>query len=132
MTMTKKEQIKYWVTVAEHDLQTAESLLETKHYDWCLFLGHLVLEKILKAHYVEIVEKTPPKSHNLIYLADLVKLNLIDEQVSFLEKVNDYNLEGRYPDYKYSFYELCNDDYTKENFSKIKEMYKWIKEQLKY
>jgi len=132
MAMKKEDHIRYWITVAEHDLQTAESMFGTKHYDWCLFLGHLVLEKILKAHYVEKEEKTPPKSHNLVYLAELVKINLSNEQIDFLEKVNDYNLEGRYPDYKYSFYELCTEDYTKENFSKIKELYYWIREQLKY
>jgi HEPN domain-containing protein len=43
------EHIKYWLNSADHDLDTAESLFSTGKYDWCLFLGHLVLEKGLKA-----------------------------------------------------------------------------------
>jgi len=30
----------------------AESLLEKGHYTWCLFVGHLILEKLLKAIYL--------------------------------------------------------------------------------
>jgi len=30
-----------------------QSLLENRHYTWALFVGHLVLEKLLKALYVK-------------------------------------------------------------------------------
>ncbi|MBU1262965.1 HEPN domain-containing protein [bacterium] len=33
-------------------MDVAETLFQNKKYDWCLFIGHLVLEKILKAFYV--------------------------------------------------------------------------------
>jgi len=42
------EHLKYWLNSADHHLDTAESLLSAGKYDWCLFLGHLVLEKGLK------------------------------------------------------------------------------------
>ena len=45
--MTIEEHIDYWIDSAENDLATAESNFETKHYDWCLFIGHFVLEKVL-------------------------------------------------------------------------------------
>ncbi|MBU1600083.1 HEPN domain-containing protein [bacterium] len=47
-----KEYIKYWLSSATHDMDVAETLFQNKKYDWCLFIGHLVLEKILKAFYV--------------------------------------------------------------------------------
>ena len=47
--MEPKEHIEYWLKSAGHDLESAETLFEQKRYDWCLFLGHLVIENMLKA-----------------------------------------------------------------------------------
>ena len=47
--MTVDEQIEYWIKIAEHDLPAAEHLLESGYYVWCLFIGHLILEKNLKS-----------------------------------------------------------------------------------
>ena len=64
--MKIKEHIQYWVESAEHDLDSAESLFTAGKYDWSLFIGHLVLEKILKALYVQDNQnRLPPKTHNL-------------------------------------------------------------------
>ncbi len=43
----------YWVNSANHDLDVSEALFQSGKYDWCLFIAHLVLEKILKAVYVK-------------------------------------------------------------------------------
>jgi HEPN domain-containing protein len=43
--MSIEEHIAYWIESADNDLSTAESNFETKHYDWCLFIGNLVLEE---------------------------------------------------------------------------------------
>ncbi len=98
---------------------------------YCLFIGHLILEKILKAHYVKDNKKTPPKTHNLVYLAKNSKLELTDDQFEFLDKVNDFNIEARYIDYKNSFYKKCTLTYASENFTLIKEEYKWLSEKIK-
>ncbi len=130
--MTKDEHIDYWLKSAKHDLKAAKSLFKSMRYDWCLFIGHLVLEKTLKAIFVHQNEnKIPPKTHNLVKLAELSSLNLTDEQKIFLDEVNDFNLETRYPDYKHEFYDRCTKEYTDRYFSKIKEYYKWLKSQLK-
>ena len=113
--MTIKEHIGYWLKSANHDLEIAESLFDSGKYDWCLFIGHLVLEKVLKAIYVQNSNnKIPPKIHNLVRLAEIGKLQLSQEDKIFLDEVNDFNLEVRYPDYKQDFYELCTEQYTKE------------------
>ena len=106
--MTKDEHIKYWLKSAEHDLNTAESLFLAGKYDWCLFVSHLVLEKTLKAIYVNVNEnRVPPKIHNLVKLSEISLVNLEEEQKIFLDEVNDFNLETRYPDYKLEFYNRC-------------------------
>lgn len=47
--MTKDEIVKYWIEAAEFDLRAMQNLYTSKDYVWCLFLGHLVIEKLLKA-----------------------------------------------------------------------------------
>jgi len=129
--MQKEEHINYWLKSAEHDLETAESLFKATRYDWCLFIGHLVLEKVLKALFVLKNEnKVPPKTHNLLKLAELSVLDLSPDQKIFFAEVNDFNLEAGYPDYKLEFYRRCTKDFTENNFKKIKEYYQWLKSQI--
>jgi HEPN domain-containing protein len=125
------DQIKYWVELAENDLPVAQSMLENGHYSWSLFIGHLVLEKILKAIYVRDNLEAPPKTHDLVKLSKSTKLKLNKEQEDFLNYVTGFNIEARYTDYKSKFYKLCTKDFTEENLSKIKETFKWLKSQLK-
>ena len=112
-------------------MPVAEDLLEKGHYVWCLYIGHLVLEKYLKAFYVRDNEAAPPKTHDLVKLAEKTKLELSSEQKQFLKKVNNYNQEARYPESKIEAYKAYTKEYAIENFTKIKEMYTWLKSQLK-
>ena len=126
------EHIKYWLNSADHDLDTAEILFSAGKYDWCLFLGHLVLEKGLKSFYVKDNEnRMPPKTHNLVKLAEKTTIPLNAELKLFLDEVNDFNLEVRYPEYKQEFYKTCTKKFAEEYLNKIKEHYKWIKSLLK-
>lgn len=108
-----------------------ETLFQNEKYDWCLFIGHLVIEKVLKAFYVRDTDEVPPWIHDLVRLAEKTTLPLSDEQKQLLAKINDFNIEARYPDCKYSFYKLCTKEFTEGYFTKIKEMYQWLLSQMK-
>lgn len=130
--MKKDDHIKYWLESAEHDLETAESLLFSGKYDWSLFIGHLVLEKGFKAIFVSIFDnQVPPKIHNLVKLSELTHLNLNEDKRVFLDEVNDFNLEVRYPEYKDEFYKTCTKEYAEKYINEIKEMFTWLKSQIK-
>jgi HEPN domain-containing protein len=129
--MDIKQHIDYWLASAAHDMEAAETLFKNQKYDWCLFVGHLVLEKALKAFYVRDKQELPPWIHNLVRLAENTKLPLNEGQLAFLADVNDFNIEGRYPDFKFSFYKTCTKEFTEEQFQKIKEMYQWLLSQMK-
>jgi HEPN domain-containing protein len=130
--MKKHEHVEYWVNSANSDLKAADILFKSARYDWCLFIGHLVLEKALKAIFVHNNEnKIPPKTHNLVKLAELSLVTLTEDQKLFLDEVNDFNLATRYPDYKLDFYKLCTKEYADKYFTEMKEYYKWLQSHLK-
>jgi HEPN domain-containing protein len=129
--MKAEEHIQFWLESASHDLEAADSLFTAEKYDWCLFLGHLVLEKTLKAALLQAQgEWIPPKTHNLVKLAERSLLALTEDQRIFLDEVNDFNLAIRYPDYKKAFYLHCTREYATKNFNKIKETYQWLKSRI--
>jgi HEPN domain-containing protein len=125
------KQVDYWKKSAEHDLDTAKSLMKSKKFDWALFMGHLVLEKILKAIYVKRKETFPPKTHNLLLLIKEIEIQISEEDSDFFEEVNTFNISTRYPDDQLKFYQLCTKEFTREKFEKIKEKYKWLKKEVK-
>jgi HEPN domain-containing protein len=130
--MTQEEHINYWLESAQHDLETAESLFNSTKYDWSLFVAHLVLEKTIKSIFVKNNQnKIPPKIHNLVRLSELSLLDLNEEQRIFLDEVNDFNLEVRYPEYKKEFYKFCSKEVAEKYLYQIKELLKWLKSQLK-
>lgn len=129
--MTIEEQIKYWLDLAERDVPVAESMFEKGHYMWCLYIGHLILEKSLKATYVQQNQLTPPKTHDLLKIAKSANLTMNDETEEFLSKVNDFNIEARYPDYKSNFYKICTKEFAETNLKKILNIFEWIKKQIK-
>jgi hypothetical protein len=47
--------------------------------------------------------KIPPKTHDLVKLSQATSLKLSEEQIMFLDKINSFQLEARYPDYKVNF-----------------------------
>ncbi len=130
--MTKDEHIKHWLDSAENDLRAAINLMESENYDWALFLGHLILEKALKAKYTENTnEMVPPKTHNLIRLKELCGITLSKDYERFLVEANKFHIEARYPNFKQEFYKICTKDYANKKFNKIKEIYQWIKSQMR-
>ncbi len=118
--------IDYWLKCAKEDLKVMGHLFEKGDYHYSLFLGHLLVEKTLKAYYVKINKNHAPYSHSLIYLAEKSGLKLKENQISLLEAVNQFNIEARYPDKKFEFYKLCTKEFASQYISQIKEFYQWL------
>jgi len=122
--------ITYWIEESDKDASVMKSLFENEHRTWALFVGHLVLEKLLKAIYVKNVETQVPRIHNLLKIARDSGLQLTVDQENFLLEVTTFNLKGRYPDYKRSFYKKATTEFTSDCIKQIEEMRKWLKEYL--
>lgn len=100
-----------------------------KNLHYCLYFGHMSLEKLLKGLVVQATGETPPKIHDLVKLARHAILKLDENMLETLKLFNSFNLEARYPDYKLSFYKLCTLDFTTEKFKQIEEVYSWFSAQ---
>ena len=89
-------------------------------------MGHLVIEKLLKAIYVNNVDNNPPRTHDLLRIAEKAQIYTTESQKDTLDLIAIFNINARYPDYKQSFYKKCNYDFTMNNIEKIKELRKWL------
>ena len=107
------------------------AMLLTRRYSWSLFVGHLVIEKLLKAYFVQVKEDYPPFIHNLLKLARDSDLSLDDDAKLKLTTITAFNLNTRYDDYKMGFQKKCTPEYTKEWVDKIGEIRQWIKKLIK-
>ena len=104
---TKQDYIAYWVDTAANDWKAVKQLLAGKSYIQALFWAHLVLEKLLKAHWVkDNTGNHPPKIHNLLILISKTALSLDEKDMFVLGRMNDFQLEGRYPEYITNIYKL--------------------------
>ncbi len=124
------EHIKYWIDSSDDDFQAMIHLFEKGDNTWSLFIGHLILEKLLKAWYVKNTSNMPPFIHDLVRLAEKGNLSLDDNQKDILDTISAFNIRGRYDDYKREFHKKCTNSFTKEWVDNIKEFREWIKRQL--
>jgi HEPN domain-containing protein len=125
--LNKDKLIKYWIDGSDDDFETMIAMFESNRYSWSLFIGHLMIEKLLKAYYVKIKSDYPPFIHNLLRLAEKTNLELTDEQKEQLVTVTAFNINARYDDYKMSFKNQCTPEFTMEWINKLKKMRPWIK-----
>jgi HEPN domain-containing protein len=110
--VTKREHIKYWVETATLDLTASNNLFKSKDYLHSLFFAHLHLEKLCKALWIKKNKgDTPPKIHNLVKLLNESSISYSESQLDFMLVMNNFQLEGRYPDYKQKLYR----NYKREN-----------------
>lgn len=107
--MGEKDILEYWKNSAENDYETMLILYKNKKFSWSLFIGHLVIEKLLKALYAKNNIENPycAKTHNLLLLAEKCKLELTEDQIEKLQVFNRFNISGRYDDYKKTFEKKC-------------------------
>ena len=128
--MEKEDLIAYWLEGSDRDFETMEHLFEKGDYHWSLFIGHLVVEKLLKAYHVKHIDNQPPLIHNLLRLAENSQLALSDEQRDVLDTVSTFNIRARYDSYKSDFYHTCTKEFAEQWMNQIKEFRTWIKKQL--
>ncbi len=85
-----------WIALADYDIETARHMLATGRYLYVIFLCHLALEKLLKAHVAEVTQTVPIKTHDLIYLVKKCELEPPENHLDFIGKINTASIPTRY------------------------------------
>ena len=125
--INKDKLIKYWIDGSDDDFETMVVMFDSKRFSWSLFIGHLMIEKLLKAYYLKVKSDYPPDIHNLLRLAEKAGLELTVEHKEQLVTITAFNINARYDDYKMSFKKQCTPEFTAEWINKLKELRLWIK-----
>jgi HEPN domain-containing protein len=128
--MENDELVKHWIDSAEIDQKAMNHLFEKEDFHWSLFMGHLVIEKLLKALYIQETNDQPPFIHNLSRIVQMAEMEMTETQLDFLDTITTFNIRARYDDYKQLFYKKCTRDYTAMWIQNIEELIVWIKEKL--
>lgn len=113
--LSKKEHINYWIDFANDDWESVQILFKSGKFTQGLFFTHLVLEKISKALWLKDNEANyPPKIHDILKILNKTKVVLEDEDLIYLNALNVYQLEGRYPDYINQIHKMTNLENTEK------------------
>jgi HEPN domain-containing protein len=123
--------ISSWINSSDENFETMLYLYKSKRYSWALFLGHLAIEKLMKAYFIKLKNEHAPNIHSLLRLAELSKLNLTQEQKKDFATITTFNINARYDDYKQSFFKKCTKEFTDIWIEKLKYYQQWIKELIK-
>jgi HEPN domain-containing protein len=125
------EKVKYWIELADYDLETANAMLQTGRYLYVGFMCHQVIEKTLKATIVATSDHAP-RSHNLSILAKAAGIydQMDDEQKDILDLLEPLNVEARYPTDKERIMKSLTLSRCQDILNQTKGMMEWIKTKL--
>jgi len=122
--------VQHWLDSADKNHDTMIHLVDSKDYSWALFLGHLVIEKTLKALYVKRHQKHAIFSHDLLRLSNKIDLELSEDFEEWLDEITTFNLNARYDNYKQDFYQLCTKEFADTWLDRIEKIRLWLRNQL--
>lgn len=120
----------HWINTSDKDYNTMINLYNSKDYHWSLFIGHIVIERLLKAAVVRKTANHAPFTHDLTKLAKISGQPFSDEWLDWMDTISTFNMNARYDIYKEAFYRKCTNEFTTEWIEKIKILRLWIKEKL--
>ena len=128
LTLMSK-QTEEWFKQAEYDLGTAEAMLRARRYIYAVFMCHLCLEKALKGLLTKR-EVIPPKSHDLVFLLEMIPNDIPDQYMEFLEMLNEVSVPTRYPEELDRLVAQYPHKRTIEVVKQSKEVFGWLRHSL--
>jgi HEPN domain-containing protein len=126
--MTVRKDTANWIALSDYDLETARHMLETGRYLYVVFLCHLSLEKMLKAHFTEAKESVPTKTHDLIYLVKKCEFQLPGNLLDFVGKINAASIPTRYPEDLQRSLKEYPVSVARHYLKQTEEMLQWLKQ----
>ena len=122
----------YWVDLACYDLTAAKAMLKAKQRLYVGFLCHLVIEKMLKAYWVQVKKSTPPFTHGLSLLAERTGIlaDLDERALTVIDFLEPLHIEGRYPTEKARLLRMLTSAKCAWLMKETERLHKWIRDRL--
>lgn len=116
--------------ISEYDLHTAEAMLKAGRYLYVAFMCQQAVEKILKAFYVQKESELPPRTHNLLYIVDMLEIDMQNKDLALLSQLNQFYLESRYPGERVKLAKVIGKNETQEMLERTKGVWKCLRRKL--
>ncbi len=126
-----EKDIEYWINLSRYDIKTADAMYKSKRYLYVLFTSQQAIEKMLKALVTKNTNQFPPKTHDLLRLADLSKIDIDEPRKEFLARLSYYYIETRYPEEIMRISKDINKKTACEYLDNSKAILRWLKLKLK-
>ena len=85
---------------------------------------------VIKALIAKQTKALPPRSHNLMRLAEMVISEIPEEQADFFRYLSRYYIQSRYPEEFADLAKQINQEKALEVFHKTQEMFQWLSSML--
>ncbi len=122
-----------WIKISDYDLTTAAAMLKSKRYLYVAFTCQQCIEKLMKALYITLHKDTPPYTHNLIRLSELIKIesDLSQEQKETINVLNAYYIKTRYSEEMEKLSKNFNKITAEQMLKQTKTLAAWLKKKIK-
>lgn len=117
-----------WIKSSSYDITTAEAMLKAKRYIYVIFFCHLAVEKLLKGIACKITGKIPPKTHDLLYLAQLTNISLPEKHQILISRLNAVSVPTRYPEDIIKLTRQYNLSAADRYLKETRGLLKWLKQ----
>lgn len=121
-----KEETHEWLQIADGDLRAARGLIDLELPSHVAFHCQQAIEKLLKALIIENSESAP-RVHDLVELADLIELELAEEQQLLLARLSYQAVASRYPGPTLRYTE---EDKVQELLEQTERFFAWLQAKL--
>lgn len=124
--VTQDEIVRYWIETAEENFASMKRIFSADEYVWALFIGHLVIEKLLKASCAKYCGPDVPKTHDLLRLADRAGISISPKQQDLFDRLTTFQAEVRYPDIRYNLYKKADREFVRRYMEDVTELREWL------
>jgi len=115
-----------WAEQAQYDLDTARAMLTSSRYLYVLFCCQQGVEKALKCVIARRTGELPPRTHNLIRLAESAGIELPVGRRQFFGELTAYYIQTRYPEEINTSGPALTRDIAHETLRKTEETAQWL------
>lgn len=123
-----RDDTRNWIASAEYDMETAQTLFDGGRYPYVVFMCHLALEKILKAHVMQLTHAEAPRTHSLPFLLRKAGLKASTDMAEFLGDITNESGPTRYPADPGEVPREYTREVAEECLDSTREVFKWLKD----